>query len=1333
MAAAAFPAPLMSWEGDIPENWVMFKQQYENYEVLMDIKTKNKEYRCAAFLHCVGQKGLKIYNSLQFAEAQDDIPAEDKKDVNQLLTKFDQQIIGTLNETYERFKFNKRDQHAGETIDDYVSALRELAKNCRFEALHDSLLRDRIVLGITEPNTRKVLLQKRDLTLILAIDICRGAEATQAQLASMGQASKENVCANKMKYKGYQQRIAKPSDAKPTADTAKSATIVCKFCGYEHELDRKKCPAVDKKCMKCGGTGHFARKCCSKTHSNQTKVHYVEADSDVDSDVEYIDIIKVNAVSDPDKAAFAELTIDGDPVPFQIDCGSTVNLLPRKYIGDRHLEPCRKTLVMWNTSESVAAGKCRLTVHNPTQNRRFSVEFVVMNENNFTPILGMKTSEKMNLITIHRDQFKSVHVNKVHVSAAKDGLIQRYQSVFDGGLGKLEGTVHLHVDPDAQPVSMPARPVPVSIRDKVKAEIYRLVDKEVLAPMDEPSEWTNQFVATTKKNGDIRICIDPQRLNQALMRERYKMPTLDELLPDLSEAKVFTKVDLSSAYWHLVLDDDSSKLTAMITPFGRFRWLRLPFGLNVSGEIFQKRIHQALEGLPGIVCKADDAIIYGRDDAQHDANLECLLQRCVEKGIKLNPDKLELRASEISFDGHLMTSAGLKIDPEKATALLEMPEPKDVVDVQRLNGMVNYLSRFLPHLTDVMKPIRDLTHKDVEWCWTDEHQKAFVQLKVMMTSTPVLAYYDVKQDLEIQCDSSQSGLGAVLMQGGRPISYASRALIPAETRYAQIEKEALAIVFAVEKFHEYTFGKRVKVYSDHKPLEAIMKKDLSRAPRRLQRMIIRLQNYDLDVVYMPGCKLFIADTLSRAYLPYKGHSDTEFETVNMAQFLPIREERLAKIRAATQSDETMQALSEVILSGWPDVKDSLPVSLVQFFSVRDEFSVQDGLVFRGERVMIPESLRKTMVEKVHTSHMGIEGCLRRARECMYWPKMSEDVKKHVSACEICCTFNHAQPKETLSPSEIPQRPWQRVASDLFTWNNAEYIVTVDFYSDFYELDKLASTSSSAVIKVLKRHFSRHGIPEQLVTDNGPQYVSEEFERFAQEWDFEHLTISPYNSKANGKAESAVKKAKTLLRKIHKCNGDLQLALLEQRNIPSESSGTSPVMRLMNRRTRTLLPVTANLLIPRSIDAHTERMKLRDSQLKQKYYYDKHAHDLPVLEEGDTVRIKPVILGQKAWQKGQVTKRLDERSYEVTTPSGIYRRNRMHLRKTEEPATEPDKLNTHDRSLQDFVCDSQNNVPPMEQTPLKSPITVSMHETPVKAPRPQRNKMTPGYLRDYVAK
>uniref|UniRef100_A0AAQ5Z5J2 ribonuclease H n=1 Tax=Amphiprion ocellaris TaxID=80972 RepID=A0AAQ5Z5J2_AMPOC len=304
-------------------------------------------------------------------------------------------------------------------------------------------------------------------------------------------------------------------------------------------------------------------------------------------------------------------------------------------------------------------------------------------------------------------------------------------------------------------------------------------------------------------------------------------------------------------------------MTTFSTPFGRYRFLRMPFGISSASEVFQRTMDQLFAGYPFAVI-VDDIIVGGRSVAEHDANLKIVLERAREVNLRLNPHKCKFRLDQVGYVGHIFTSEGPKADPSKTAAITDMPVPTDVTSLQRFLGMVSYLGKYIPNFSDIAAPLRKLTHKETAWCWFQQHQEAFDRLKSCLFSPPVLAYYDVREPITLTCDASCYGLGAACMQNGRPVAFASRILTETETRYAQIEKELLAVVFAYTKFKQYVYGKPIIVETDHQPLVTILKKPIHAAPARLQRMLLQLQSYDISLVYKKGKNMYLADTLSRA-------------------------------------------------------------------------------------------------------------------------------------------------------------------------------------------------------------------------------------------------------------------------------------------------------------------------------------------------------------------------------------------------------------------------------------------------------------------------------------
>ena len=376
----------------------------------------------------------------------------------------------------------------------------------------------------------------------------------------------------------------------------------------------------------------------------------------------------------------------------------------------------------------------------------------------------------------------------------KESIKALYNNVF-AGLGKL-GHYHITLQDGCTPVVHPPRRVPHSLKDRLQKAIEANVKAGVLVKVDQPTDWVHNLVIVEKKNGSLHLCLDPRALNNAIKRAHYRIPTIQEIASDLAGKKVFLK----DGYWQVELDEQNSLLCTFNTPFGRYRFTRMPFRLKFASEIFQKKNEAAFKGIDGIHIVADDIIIAADDLEEHNTILHKVLQRAPDRNIKLNFDKFQFCVNPVKYLGTIISHEGMKPDPAKVQAINEMPTPNDKAAVRWLLGMVNYLAPHIPNMASICKPLRDLFKVDVHFQWNTPAQTAIQQIKHILSSEPALQFFNPAVSSVIQADASQHGLGACPLQQGKPVAYASRNLSSCECNYAQIEKELLAIVLLVENF-----------------------------------------------------------------------------------------------------------------------------------------------------------------------------------------------------------------------------------------------------------------------------------------------------------------------------------------------------------------------------------------------------------------------------------------------------------------------------------------------------------------------------------------------------
>ena len=1179
------------------------------------------------------------------------------------------------------------------------------------------MVRDAIVLGTVHDSIREKCLAEGDtLTLAKAIQIGQNYETA---IDSMKTIANEDARVNAVKTSRRQ--VMKTTHQRPQ-DKSKG---LCGHCGYSNA--HKECPAKGKACKNCQKTGHFASVCRSKVKFKkkvESKTYLVEEQAPLSSDEEtytrYINSVDLHDTVSTVRHQSGknlwctEVVIDSKPISAQIDTGATRCILPYdvyKSIGtEKPLVESMCRLKSYSDHQLKVAGQVILSTKH--KDSVVDIEYQVVHAGK-TPLLSGEASVQLGLI------------ERVH-------LVDKYPEV-EKTTGTLPGTYKLRIDSSVTPVVHGPRRQPRALVDKIKTRLKEMEEEGHIVRVTEPTDWVSSMV-TVVKGDKVRICLDPKDLNKAIKREHYPIPTVEEVVASIPpDSKYFSVIDAKSGFLQIKLDEASSLLTTFNTPVGRYRWLRLPFGIKSAPEAFQRIMDEMLEGITGARAIMDDILVAASDEQKHDAIMKQVIQRATQYNLKLNLSKCKVKSQKVKYVGHVISANGLQPDDSKIKAVKEMPRPQTRDDVKRFLGFIQYLSKFIPNMSEVDEPLRKLLRKDIEFHWEKPQQSSFDKLKELCCTTPVLAFYDPNKDLTIQCDASSFALGGVLLQEGHPVAYTSRSLSKSEQNYAQIEKETLAVVNSCSKFHHYVFGRHVTVESDHKPLQAIFSKPLLAAPMRLQSMMLRLQQYDLTVTYKPGKDIPIGDTLSRASLP-STESDYEPETINMVDHIAIAPARYLQLQNATKKE--LSSLSAVILQGWPDTKAESDPSVREYWTFRDELALSDGVIYKGMKFVVPPSMRPNLLTQIHSSHMGIVKCKKRANEAMFWPSMNNQIEDIVSDCQLCNEYQVKQHSEPMLPTKTPDLPWSEIASDIFEWEGKNYLLTVDYFSKYIEVDYLPDMSSSATISALKGQISRHGIPEKLRTDNGPQFSSREFIQFCEIYGISHITSSPHYPQSNGEAERGVQTVKRLWAK---CD-DKCLALLDYRTTPLSSCQLSPSQLLMSRRLRNLLPINRKLLKPESPNLANVKQKLDSNKDAQKFYYDRRtsSRQLPLLEKGDPVYMAPFqgsLNDSKRWMPARVVDKQRERSYIVERRGRKYRRNRQHLRLATQAAVEPPLLpvtshfetSPNVKTEPDVASDSHlgsDNNTSKDTAPLVEPTTST---------RSGRTVRMPKFLLDYELK
>lgn len=702
-----------------------------------------------------------------------------------------------------------------------------------------------------------------------------------------------------------------------------------------------------------------------------------------------------------------------------------------------------------------------------------------------------------------------------------DELVTKYKESMGEDIGCTNLVEHKIVV-QSEPIRQRSYRVSPVLQKIIEEEIEEMLRLGVIEPSNSP--WASPVVIVRKKNTEKhRFCVDYRILNSASLRDSYPLPLVSETLDKLKDAKYLSSLDIKSAYWQVPIEESSKPLTAFICHKGLYQFRRMPFGLHNAPATWQRLIDRILTDLaPYVFVYLDDVVIVTQTFEEHLRVLEEVFRRLKDAGITISWEKCQFCRPEMKYLGYVVDRRGLRVDPDKVKAMLELQRPKTVTEVRRVVGSFSWYRRFVPEFSSIISPITALTKKNRKFEWTPECETAFTKIKGLLVAAPILSCPDYSKEFVIITDASGYGIGAVLMQphedGDRPICYLSRSLTKHERLYTTSEREMLALVWAIQKLRPYIEGIPFTVITDHYSLKWLL--NLKDPTGRLGRWSIKLQMYDFKVQHRSGREMALPDMLSRAVPVVDSVEATNVTDTAVKDKWYNR--MLAKIRKTPLKFLNWRHQDGKL---YKYVKQDYPS-----FSSSTDFW----------KLVVPKEQRREIIKSAHdpptSGHMGVYKTYSRLTEKYYWPKMRQDVATYIKRCHTCAAYKSDPQgvRDQMASHPKPARPWEMISTDLMgplprsTKGNSYILVVTDYLSKFSLVFPLRKATSAAIIKRIEEEvFLLFGVSRLLLCDNGPQYRSAEFKRFVNKYQCSIKFNANYHPRANP-TERQNKTLKTML-------------------------------------------------------------------------------------------------------------------------------------------------------------------------------------------------------------
>ena len=1074
-----------------------------------------------------------------------------------LLEEFIKLRQGTLNVTEYTQKFEGLSNYGAMLVAD------EASKN------------DRYIKGLN-PGLSRAMLPYADRTFDQVIDLALKLEQHDKEREKYRN-FKSNNKKDKGRYHPYDKK-KEEADNRKSKDTKANDTkkkLVCHHCGKEGHI-KPRCPELKGgafKCYLCGKEGHMKRNCPENKQQGKLATLEGKGKSAVKIDAENHGQVE------------GTLLICAIPIPVVYDTGATHSLISYELVKVLKLNCIlvETPLLVQSPlgSSSVLNMNC-VDVELNIGGNIFISNLYVLNYPNIGVILGVDWLRQFKAIinldssTISLQDSRGQRIT-VLCEIAKEGklyhlvdlekdlseltieeipIVNEYLDVF----GEVKGVPHhrpvefqINLIPGASPIiKKPYRMGPSELKE-LKNQLEELEGKGFIRPSN--SCWGSPVVFVRKHDGTLRMCIDYRELNKVTIKNKYPLPRIDDLFDQLSEAKIFSRLDLASGFHQMKVEDSSVKYTAFNTRYGLYEFLVMPFGLTNAPSYFVDLMNRIFRDYLDkfVLIFIDDILIYSKTVEEHKNHLHLVLSRLRENDLKAKFSKCAFWKEEVHFLGHVISAKGISVNPNKVVAIQAWKRPSTISEIRSFMGMAGYYRRFIKDFSKISSPLTNLTRKNQAFVWTEKCEQAFIKIKEALINAPVLRVPEGNENLVVYTDASGSGLGAVLMQQDQVVAYASRQLKPHETRYATHDLELAAVVYALKLWRHYLLGAKFILYTDHKALKYLFsQKDLN---MRQHRWVEFLAAYDLDILYTPGKANKVADALSRQHAKVAMLMMEEFRDLSILTDLEIEENSGVQMMPIEEGEgkgklSMISLQSDLLLKiGKMQEQDLNMVEKKMLISKGEEvinYQVdKNGYLRNKNRICVPENieLKEEILNEYHRSkysiHPGSTKMYQNLKRNLWWKGMKSDVARYVARCMTCqqVKAETQRPSGLLQPLSIPQWKWEDISMDFIDGlprskkgNTIIWVIVDRLTKVAHFIPVKTERNAPKLAQIFMKEVVRlHGIPKTIVSDRDTIFTSRFWKSFQEAMGSELCLSTAYHPQSDGQTEVVNKVLEDLLR------------------------------------------------------------------------------------------------------------------------------------------------------------------------------------------------------------